>query len=329
MKRSAAYLCALLAAFGTAGLAAHAQSAPSAARSSAAATAVTVAADAELPPAAATPAIAPTDGKETILIDLFESIREVPAPYIWELRSHVIGAFAGRGRLRILDAGELPALAASYPGTGLTTPEATATDLATLLATRAPEAMRLGARYLLGGAIVGYTFEHAPLPGSNPPAEEFKATFRVLLTAYDLKLGRRLPDEYFDLTATAPKAAEADRTAMAHIRSSLDHYIISRFKFETRILKLCPPDKKGRVRELYIHCGSEMGVRNGDLFLVYEETAADGVPTRQPVGRLRVNDASTLEAARCKVTKGDEEIARAFAAGRTLVCVSDGKAFGY
>lgn len=51
--------------------------------------------------------------------------------------------------------------------------------------------------------------------------------------------------------------------------------------------------------------------------------------TRQKIGRLRVNDVGNPDVARCKVTKGDAEIASAFREGRGLICVSDGKAFGF
>lgn len=50
---------------------------------------------------------------------------------------------------------------------------------------------------------------------------------------------------------------------------------------------------------------------------------------RQQVGRLRVNDVENPDVARCKIAKGEDEIAEAFRAGRGLICVSDGKAFGF
>lgn len=53
------------------------------------------------------------------------------------------------------------------------------------------------------------------------------------------------------------------------------------------------------------------------------------VMTRQKIGRLRVTDANNPEAACCRMTKGAEEIVAAIRAGRPLVCVSDGKAFGF
>lgn len=275
---------------------------------------------------------APAPEKELLVVDFFNRIREIPASYTETLRGHVLEAFAVRGRHRLLDAGSSRILAASAPGTGLTDPATAEADMAALLAFRAPQAADLGARFLVSGTLTAYKFEHVDLPpaaAGKPPRPGFRATFRVVLSALDLKLGERLPDEAFDLMATAPAATDADLAALARIRGSLEYYIDRNFRFETQILELCPPDRKGRLRELYIHCGTEMGVRQGDLFLVYEEVPVGGVMTRRKIGKLRVNDAQNTEAARCKVTKGDAEIARAYAAGLPLICVSDGKAFGF
>ena len=72
-----------------------------------------------------------------------------------------------------------------------------------------------------------------------------------------------------------------------------------------------------------------MGVKPGDLFMVYEEIPVGGVITRQKVGKLRVNDVSNPTVAKCKITKGNDEIVDAFLAGRGLICVSDSKALFY
>lgn len=274
----------------------------------------------------------PAPEKETVLIDFFARSRIVPAPYAETLREHVIRAFIDRGRHRVMDAEAWLAQASTIPGSGITTPDMAAADLAAYFELRAPHAIEAGARYLVGGTIAEYKFEHVQLPptdSKNPPRQGFKATFEVVLSALDLKLGERLPDQSFTLTATAATATDADLAALARIRGSLEYYIDRNFKFETQILDLCPPDKKGRVRDLYIHSGTEMGVKRGDLFLVYEETPVGGVMMRRQIGRLRVTDVGNPDVARCRMAKGDAEIVKAFRAGTPMTCTSAGKAFGY
>lgn len=274
----------------------------------------------------------PAPEKETVIIDYFVRNRIVPAPYAETLRGHVIRAFIDRGRHRIMDAEAWLALASTVPGSGITTPDMAAADMAAFLELRAPQAIDANARYLVSGTIVGYKFEHVQLPPTDskkPPRQGFKATFEVVLSGLDLKLGERLPDEPYTLTATAPAATDADLAALARIRGSLEYYIDRNFKFETQILDLCPPDKKGRIRDLYIHSGTEMGVKRGDLFLVYEETPVGGVMMRRQIGRLRVTDVGNPDVAHCRMAKGDAEIIKAFRAGTPITCISAGKAFGY
>lgn len=281
-------------------------------------------------PATAQQDLAPS--KEIVIVDFFSRIREVPAPYAQTIRGHVLQAFTDRGRHLVLDAEASRELSASVPGSELTTPLSAEADMAAFLDIRASQALAIGARYLISGTIAAYKFEHTQLPpesSGKPPRQGFKATFRVVVSGLDLKLGERMPDQIYDLTASAPAAMDADMAALARIRSSLAFYIDNHFKIESRILELCPPDKKGRVRELYIHSGTQTGVKPGDLFLVYEELPIGGVMSRQKIGRLRVNDVQNPDVARCKISKGDEQIVRAFAAGHTLICISDGKALFY
>lgn len=273
---------------------------------------------------------APEPEKETVIVDFFSRCNTVPAPYAETLRGHVLGSFAARGRHNLIDAGASRELSAHIPGTGLTTAASASADVAEFLRARAAQASDVGARYLVGGAIADYKFEHVQLPSSDskkPPRQGFKATFRILVSSYDVRFDRIVAEEWYTLTASAPAAGDADKAALARIEGSLEYYIDNHFKFETSILELCPPDKKGRIRELFIHCGTTMGVKPGDLFLVYEEVAVGGVPTRQKIGKLRVSDVQNPTVARCKVTKGDAQVADAFLAGRTLICISDGEAF--
>lgn len=44
-----------------------------------------------------------------------------------------------------------------------------------------------------------------------------------------------------------------------------------------RILELGEPDKHGKVKDIYINRGEDIGVRRGDLFRVMLETKERGV----------------------------------------------------
>lgn len=260
--------------------------------------------------------------REILIMDFFDRARVVPPPYAELLRQHVMAGFTERGRHTLVDAEahrELTPYSDPYRQQ----------DEQALAQQRYDQMIDMGARYVVKGVITDYKFEHVTLPGDNKRQNVpgFQSSFRVILSAYDLRFGKQLPDEEYTLTGRAAQAEEADKAALAGIRAKMEFYIDRYFKFETMILELGDPDRKGRIRELYIHSGTDMGVKPGDLFMVYEDIPVGGVMTRQKVGKLRVNDVQTSEVAKCKISSGDEQIVPAFRAGRGLVCVSDGQAF--
>lgn len=274
---------------------------------------------------------APLPEKEVVVVDLFARNRTVPAVYVEAVRQQVLSAFADRGRHRIVD-GEAPGMLAGPPaGWGFVDPATVASVQSEFLQNRMQTMQDAGARYVVTGAIADYKFEHVSLPADSKktPRPGFRATFQVILSAYDLKLGVPVPDQVYQLRGDAPVAEDADRKALSTLYGQLEYYIDRNFKFETAILQLAPADPRKDVQELYIHSGTYMGVKPGDLFMVYEEIPVGGVITRQKVGKLRVNDVGNPTVAKCKITKGNDEIADAFLAGRGLICVSDSKALFY
>lgn len=242
--------------------------------------------------------------KEIVLIDYFSRAKEVPVPYMEAVRGNVLAAFADRGRHQIVDAEAIRELDPYRQGTG----------------DRDAAIQATGARYIVTGAVTDYLFKHESSGGKD----RFVSALRLVLTGADLKTGKAIEPGEFKLTGQGATAEEADAKALGGMQYSLLFYIDGRFKFETRILRLAPPDPKGRLKELYVHCGSAMGVQRKDLFLVYRETdMGEGAIAREQIGKLRVREVVGDEVTKCTVVRGGEEITAAFAAGQPLVVVSD------
>ncbi len=242
--------------------------------------------------------------KETVLIDYFERGRNVPVPYVESLREQVGRAFTERGRHQVIDAQAIPSLSpASQP----------ASDRSVLLRTT-------GARYVISGQVSDYAFRRE-IVGNKP---RFTTAMQLVLTGYDLRNDREIAPEEFRLSGSGATAEEADTRAFASLPYSLLFYIDRRFRFETHILRLAPADTKGRLKELYIHSGHSIGVQRKDLFLVYRETdMGEGAIAREQIGKLRVKEVVGDEVTQCTVVRGGDEIASSFAAGETLIVVSD------
>ena len=131
----------------------------------------------------------------------------------------------------------------------------------------------VGARYIVTGTVTGYTFSHESKDGKD----SFKSGFVLLLSGYDILTGKRLSPEEIKLSVQGKKPAVADGKAIESMKYPLLFYIDRNYKFETRILELGEPDKRGKVKDLYINRGEDIGVRRGDLFRVMLETKERGV----------------------------------------------------
>ena len=265
--------------------------------------------------------------KDVVVVEAFARSREVPAPYAEAIRQNVIVELTRHNRQRIVDAALVPALAAGAAGLPPTTEATAEADLAAFVAARRPAVMaEAGARFLLTGSVTGYRFEHV-VPKEGKPL--FRTTMTLLLTGYDMKLDKEIPLQIVLLKGEAPVAEDADRQAVTSLHGELTYYFYKHFRFETIILQLASFNKKGELKECYIHSGSDMGVAAGDLFEIFEEVPVGDITMRQPVGRLRVNSVTDRQVAKCKVTKGAREIEDAFKNGRPLIAVSSGKALFY
>lgn len=106
----------------------------------------------------------------------------------------------------------------------------------------------------------------------------------------------------------------------------MEYYIDTQFRFETCVLQLEAPDTKGRYKELYLGCGTSQGVRSGDRFLVYQWYEVAGREAVRLLGKVRVRQVCGPQVARCSISNGAEEIARAFLQGDSLQVVSDTRA---
>lgn len=219
----------------------------------------------------------------------------------------------------MVDATTIPGLVVS--GTGVL--YGAVTDPVSWQEQRMAAMARSGARYVITGVVSGYKIAHTRTQADK---EGFKSAIRLVLTGYDLTTGTQLETRSYNLVGEGVKAEEADLAAFNSLAGQLTYFLDYNFKFQTEILQVGAANKRGKIKECYIHAGSRMGVRPGDLFLVYEVVPMRGVATRQLVGKLRAKRVDDTESALCAITKGGEEIARAMQAGDRLIVISDSQA---
>ncbi len=121
--------------------------------------------------------------------------------------------------------------------------------------------------------------------------------------------------------ASDPRFAE--RYAFEEFRSKARNLVTDHFRFKASVIKLGEYNKRGKLQDLFLSCGSDIDVERGDVFWVYSITDIGGITTANRLGKVKARDITGRESCRCTVSNGEAEINKAFLAGETLIAVSD------
>ena len=88
-------------------------------------------------------------------------------------------------------------------------------------------------------------------------------------------------------------------------------------------MELGEPDKRGKVKDLYINCGEDIGVRRGDLFRVMLETKEGRVTARRDIGKLRAVEVLEAHVTRCVMVSVAQKVVPSVEKGSSLIVVCD------
>ena len=144
-----------------------------------------------------------------------------------------------------------------------------------------------------------------------------------IVDVYNIADGAMIGSE--DLSVSGIDADSKDgafNDAMKDLRKGMVGFVDKHFKFETYILELGEADKKGRVKELYISGGTEMGVAKKTRFKVFLERKIGPKVTKSEIGTIvavEVMDGVT----KCQVASGEDAIKEKFNNGDKLVVILD------
>ena len=150
-----------------------------------------------------------------------------------------------------------------------------------------------------------------------------KAEVTLALKVYNIIDGAMVGSETVAVTGVdADPKDGAFNDAMKDLRKAMTKFVDNHFKFETYILELGEADKKGRVKDLYISGGSEMGVAKKTRFKVYTERKIGPKVTKSEIGTLvavEVMEGVT----KCQVAAGEDAIKEKFNSGEKLIVIVD------
>lgn len=260
----------------------------------------------------------PAKEKETIIVDYFAGARNVPFACVEQVRGGVIKAFVDRGRHRVVDAATIQDLQMAANGMQAH-PWGAPGDWREQQQLRARSIRALGARYVVAGTVTDCVWE---AKGKDRLLKQVD----IALSVYDLQTGTLVDTQSWQLSQLGDTPKKIDEELSSQLSLRTRFFIDRYFKFQTDVLQLEAPNAKGKYKELYLRCGSSMGVRNGDLFKIYRRYSLFGEAAEQLLGKVRARQVCGENITRCSISSGAEAIAQAFAQGDTLVAVSDGQA---
>ena len=231
--------------------------------------------------------------KETVIINPFTHTSAVSQAACDNIRAAVLSGFADRGRFHIVDA--LSESEAAYKA--------------------------LGARKVVIGQANNVSFSQFKSDIDGKMYNKAEVTYS--LKVYNIADGAMIGSE--DLSVSGIDADSKDgafNDAMKDLRKGMVGFVDKHFKFETYILELGEADKKGRVKELYISGGTEMGVAKKTRFKVFLERKIGPKVTKSEIGTIvavEVMDGVT----KCQVASGEDAIKEKFNNGDKLVVILD------
>ena len=121
--------------------------------------------------------------------------------------------------------------------------------------------------------------------------------------------------------ATNPEYAE--RYVISNLSDKARSFVSEFFRFKASVIQLGEYNKRGKLQDLYLSCGSDIDVSKGDVFFIYSVSDINGISTAKKLGEVKVKEVSGRESCHCSVSNGDADIDAAFKNGEMLVAVSD------
>ena len=252
--------------------------------------------------------------KETVIINPFTRTSAVSQAACDNIRAAVLSGFADRGRFHIVDALTDDTLSKLYADRNVE-------DVVNWKSESEAAYKALGAKKVVIGQANNVSFSQFKSDIDGKMYNKAEVTYS--LKVYNIADGAMIGSE--DLSVSGIDADSKDgafNDAMKDLRKGMVGFVDKHFKFETYILELGEADKKGRVKELYISGGTEMGVAKKTRFKVFLERKIGPKVTKSEIGTIvavEVMEGVT----KCQVASGEDAIKEKFNNGDKLVVILD------
>ena len=172
--------------------------------------------------------------------------------------------------------------------------------------------------YILDGTVTACTVKSNSKDGKTA----YTCVLTYSITVTDFANNTTVASKKFDHSPTglggalgklldeSSSAEGAKTSAINSIKTDIENFLIEEFPLRGEIYAEDFVTKKDKVVECYINLGTNVGVKDGDWFAIYEVQTKVGKTIEKEIGRLKVTEADE-EISNCKVTKGEKEVKKA------------------
>ena len=172
--------------------------------------------------------------------------------------------------------------------------------------------------YILDGTVTACTVKSNSKDGKTA----YTCVLTYSITVTDYANNTTVASKKFDHSPTglggalgklldeSSSAEGAKTSAINSIKTDIENFLIEEFPLRGEIYAEDFVTKKDKVVECYINLGTNVGVKDGDWFAIYEVQTKVGKTIEKEIGRLKVTEADE-EISNCKVTKGEKEVKKA------------------
>jgi hypothetical protein len=159
------------------------------------------------------------------------------------------------------------------------------------------------------------------MKNSDGSVNGYKSSVAFTLKVNEVESGKTTEAESFQ-TEVSPlmlSPESAVNEALKSIESKLTSYFTKTFPVKTKISRVLT-SKKESASTVLISGGTELGLKEGDKFIVEKNEMIDGKPYPSQIGELKINKIAGADFSECTVLDGGKEILARFNAAEKLTC---------
>lgn len=264
---------------------------------------------------------------EIIVVDNFVGCPSLTLEMFQFIRNCAMEGLSSRGRLKVINVEDYGIGRADiiYPSTNLMSSyRGTPIDISRLSIMKDfPEARYYFAAHISRFHIKPKASEFKDKEGKIIVRETFTGTMEVHVFCYDMVEQTTLADYSFNVFRETANPEECARYTASEAKGNVRSWVNNNFRYKCSILQLGEYNKRGKLQDLYLSCGSNIGAVRGDVFYIYQVSEIGGIQTAKKLGKVKLKEITGPESCRCTVSNGETEIQNAFKNGDYLVAVSD------